>query len=147
MTNAGRAQDIDDCVNDVFVELMEKLRQYNDTRGSMAAFVAIIARSAAIDYCRAYKRKSAEPAGDGKLDFLTEPLSFEDDVEFKMVVEAILGKLNKRERVLFTMKYVLYYTSEEIAAAFKIRRGAVDMRVKRLKSKLKILLAEGGVDL
>jgi len=147
LTNANQSGDIDDCVNTVFLELMEKLRQYNDTRGSMAAFVAIIARSAAIDYCRSNARKPNELIGDEKLDFLSEPLghNFENDVEFKMLVETILDKLNKQERILFTMKYILFYPSEEIAAVFKIKRSAVDMRVKRLKSKIKNFMTKGGI--
>ena len=147
LTNADQAGDIDDCVNAVFLELMEKLRQYNDTRGSMAAFVAIIARSTAIDYCRRNARKPGELVGDENLDFLTEPSEhgFESDVEFKMLVDNILDKLNKQERILFTMKFILFYPSEEIAGVFKIRRSAVDMRVKRLKTKIKNFLTKGGI--
>ena len=118
---------------------------YNETRGSMAAFVAIIARTTAIDYCRGNMRKPSELIGDEKLDFLAEPLGFEDNVEFKMLVENILEKLDKNERVLFTMRYILYYKSEEIAKAFKINRAAVDMRVKRLKAKIKNFLTKGGI--
>ncbi|MCL2095851.1 MAG: sigma-70 family RNA polymerase sigma factor [Oscillospiraceae bacterium] len=145
LISAKQAGDIDDCVNGVFLELMEKLRQYNETRGSMAAFVAIVARSAAIDYCRSNARKPGELVGDENLDFLAEPLSFEEGVEFKLLVESILERLNKRERILFTMKYILFYTSEEIASNLKIKRGTVDMRVKRLKDKIKSFLTKGGV--
>ena len=49
---SNQGQDIDDCVNDVYVRLIENLQQYNETRGSMAAFVAIISRSTALNYCK-----------------------------------------------------------------------------------------------
>ena len=142
---AGKTQDIDDCVNIVYLELMEKLRQYNETRGSMGAFVTIVARSTALDYCRSSLRKAQELVGDEKLDFLANPLSYEDEVEFNMLIESILEKLNKKERVLFTMRYICFYTPEEIAKAMSIRRSAIDMRVNRLKSKVKKLLTEGGI--
>ena len=142
---AGKTQDIDDCVNTVYLELMEKLRKYNETRGSMGAFVTIVARSTALDYCRSSLRKAQELVGDEKLDFLANPLSYEDEVEFNMLVESILEKLNKKERILFTMRYICFYTPEEIAKAMSIRRSAVDMRVNRLKSKVKKLLIEGGI--
>ncbi|MCL2773956.1 MAG: hypothetical protein FWD71_11465, partial [Oscillospiraceae bacterium] len=63
---ANQARDIDDCVNAVYLELMEKLQQYNETRGSMAAFVAIVARSAALNYCKSNMRKAGELIGDEK---------------------------------------------------------------------------------
>jgi RNA polymerase sigma factor (sigma-70 family) len=142
---ANLSRDIDDCVNIVYVELMEKLQQYNEIRGSMSAFVAIIARSAALDYCRGNVRKQGELIGDEKIDYLSEPIEFEDKVEFQMLVESIAEKLNEQEIVLFSMRYIYYYTPEEIAKAMQIKRSAVDMRVNRLKNKLKGLLAKGGV--
>jgi RNA polymerase sigma-70 factor (ECF subfamily) len=142
---ADKTQDIDDCVNIVYVELMEKLQQYNETRGSMAAFVAIISRSTALDYCRSSMRKTGELIGDAQIDFLSEPIEFENKVEFEMLVENILKELNKKERALFTMRYILFYSPEEIAKALKIRRSAVDMRVSRLRSKIKNFLTKGGI--
>ena len=147
LNNADKSQDIEDCVNTVYLELIEKLRQYNETRGSIGAFVAIVARSTALDYCRSSRRRQGEFIGDDKVDFLSEPMGFEDKVEFEMLVESILEKLNKQERALFTFKYILFYTPEEIAKALKIRRSAVDMRVSRLKSKIKTFLIKGGVNL
>ncbi|MCL1858001.1 MAG: sigma-70 family RNA polymerase sigma factor [Oscillospiraceae bacterium] len=151
LNNANQTGDIDDCVNTVYLELMENLQQYNETRGSMAAFVTIIARSTALDYCRSNMRKPVELIGDDKIDFLSNPIEsgsgsgFEDKVEFEMLVESILKKLNKEERVLFTMKHILFYSPEEIAKAMKIRRSAVDMRASRLKSKIKHFLIKGGI--
>ena len=142
---ANQSRDIDDCVNIVYVELIEKLRQYNETRGSMGAFVAIVARSTALDYCQSNVRKQSELIGDDKIDFLSEPMEFEDKVEFEMLVESILEKLDEQERALFTFRYILFYSPEEIAKALKIRRSAVDMRVSRLKSKVKTLLLKGGM--
>jgi len=143
----NQTNDIDDCVNAVYLELMEKLQQYNETRGSMGAFVSIVARSAALDYCRGSMRETGRLTANiaDNIDFLREPLEFEDRVEFKMLVETILDKLNKKERALFTMRYILYYSPGEIAKVLKIRRSAVDMRVKRLKTKVKNFLIKGGI--
>ena len=143
--NANQAGDIDDCVNTVFLELMAKLQQYNETRGSMAAFVAIITRSAALNYCKSNTKKIGELIGDDNIDFLSEPLEFENEVEFEMLIESILAKLNEKEYVLFTMRFILFYPPEDIAKAFKIKRNAVDVRLNRLKSKVKNLLKQGGV--
>jgi RNA polymerase sigma-70 factor (ECF subfamily) len=145
LTNANHAQDIEDCVNTVFLEIMERLQQYNETRGSMGAFVAVIARSVALNYCKSNARKSSELVGDEKIDFMSGPIKVEDDVEFKMLVEQIVAKLNEQENILFSLRYLLYYSPEEIARVFKIKRNAVDARLNRLKSKVKTLLTKGGI--
>jgi len=145
LNNAEQTRDIDDCVNTVYLELMENLQQYSESRGSMAAFVAVIARSTALDYCRSNMRKSGELIGDDKLDFLTEPIEIEDKVEFEMLVENIAEKLNEQENALFTLKYLLFYAPEEIANFFNIKRNAVDGRLNRLKKKIKKLLIKGGI--
>ena len=147
LNNANQSQDIEDCVNTVFLGLMEKLQQYNETRGSMAAFVAIIARSVALDYCKGNKRKIGEFIGDDNIDFLSEPLGFEDEIEFNMLIESIHKKLNEKENILFTMRFVLFYSPEEIAKVHKITRNAVDIRVNRLKKKIQNFLTKGGITL
>ena len=147
LNNAGQAQDIDDCVNSVYLELMEKLRQYNETRGSMAAFVAIIARSAALNYCKKNRRNIGELIGDDKMDFLCEPLEFKSELEFDMLVKSILDNLSEKESVLFTMRFIFFYSPEEIAKAMKTNRNAVDVRLNRLKKKIKNFLIKGGVTL
>ena len=145
LNNAEQTNDIDDCVNDVYLELMAKLQQYNETRGSMAAFVAIIARSTALDYCRGNKNKPGELIGDEKFDYIIAPMEVENKLEYQMLVDSILEKLNEQEGILFTMKYILFYSPDEIAKSFKIKRNAVDARVNRLKSKVKNFLLKGGI--
>ena len=114
-------------------------------RGSMGAFVAVITRSVSLNYCKSGARKTGELIGDDKIDFMREPMEFEDNVEFQMLVDGILAKLNEQESALFAMKYIYFYSSEEIADALKITRNAVDLRVKRLKAKTKNLLTKGGI--
>jgi len=145
LNNANQSGDIDDCVNTVYLELMAKLQQYNETRGSMAAFIAIITRSAALNYCKSNTRKIGELIGDDNIDFLSEPLEFENEIEFDMLIENILAKLNEKEYVLFTMRFVLFYSPDEIAKVFKIKRNAVDVRLNRLKDKVKNFLQKGGI--
>ena len=147
LNNANRSQDIDDCVNTVFLGLMERLQQYNEMRGSMAAFVAIITRSITLDYCRSSKGNIGELIGDDNLDFLSKPLEFDDEVEFNMLIESIHAKLNDKENILFTMRFILFYSPQEIAKSLRITRNAVDIRVNRLKKKIKNFLIKGGITL
>jgi len=145
LNHAEQSRDIDDCVNMVYLELMEKLRQYNESRGSLGAFVATIARSVALNYCKSNMRKNIELLGNEKIDFLSGPIKVEDNIEFQLLVEQIVEKLNEQENVLFTLRYILFYSPEEIAKAFKINRNAVDGRLNRLRNKIKKFLIRGGI--
>ncbi|MCL1792370.1 MAG: sigma-70 family RNA polymerase sigma factor [Oscillospiraceae bacterium] len=151
LASAGQSGYIEDCVNTVFVQLIERLRQYNETRGSMAAFVTIIARSVALNFIKGNSRKIGELIGDDNINFLTEPASFENEVEesieYERLVKTILEKLDKKEAALFTMRFLLFYPPEEIAKNFKITRNAVDGRINSLKNKIKRFLTKGGVTL
>ena len=142
---SNRESYIDDCVNDVYLRLIENLQQYNETRGTMAAFVAIIARSTALNYCKGNKSKFNELIGDGKIDVLSDPVNVENEVGFKTLVESITKKLKKEERILFTMRYVYYFTPEEIAKEFNINLGTAYKRITRLKNKVKNFLTKGGI--
>jgi RNA polymerase sigma factor (sigma-70 family) len=74
------SRDIDDCVNTVYLVLIEKLKQYNETRGSMAAFISIIARSTALNYCKSNIRKANELIGSDKIDYISDPVEFENKI-------------------------------------------------------------------
>jgi RNA polymerase sigma-70 factor (ECF subfamily) len=143
----GQACDIDDCVNDVYLAIMEKLQQYNETRGSFGAYVAVIARSAALHYRRDNRRKIDELIGDDKLSLLYDYADVENKVEFQMLVDGILDKLNEQENALFVFRFILFYSPEEIAKSLKIKRNAVDVRINRLKKKIKNFLIKGGITL
>ena len=145
LTYANQPNDIDDCVNTVYVELLERLQQYNETRGSMGAFVAVIARSSALNYCKTNRRRAGELIGDEKLDFMLSPIDCQNETEFDLLAESIISRLNKQEKLLFTMRYLHYYTPTEIAKVLGINRTAVDMRTTRLKDKIKKFLTKGGV--
>ena len=144
---SNQEHDIDDCVNDVYLRLIENLQKYNETRGSMAAFVAIIARSTALNYCKGNIRKPKELIGDEKIDVLSDPINVEDEIEFKILIENITKNLKKEERILFTMRYIYYFTPEEIAKEFNINLGTAYKRITRLKNKVKKFLLKGGITL
>jgi RNA polymerase sigma-70 factor (ECF subfamily) len=147
LTASGQAQayDIDDCVNDVYLALMGKLQQYNESRGSLGAFIAVIARSTALHYLRDNRHKIDELIGDDRLNLLHGYLDVENKVEFQMLIDNILDKLNEQENALFVLRYILFYSPEEIAKSLKIKRNAVYVRINRLKKKIKNFLIKGGI--
>lgn len=142
---SNQLDEVEDCVNTVFLEIINKTKKYDEQRGNINAFVAVIARSTALNFRKKNIRKSGELIGDENLDFLSAPIKYQDEIEFNLLVETIISKLNKRERLLFTMRYLYFYSPEEIAKTLNIKRSAVDMRTNRLKNKIKKYLIKGGI--
>jgi len=94
LRNANQINDIDDCVNTVFLSIIEKLEQYNETRGSMGTFVTVISRSVALNYIKTNNRKTSELVGDDNIDILSFPMEYQNEIEFNLLVESITAKLN-----------------------------------------------------
>ena len=143
----NQTDEIDDCVNTIFLELMTKFKDYDKTRGDIGAFVTVVARSTALNYRKKAMKKSNELIGDEKLDFLAMPIDYKEEVDFNLLVESIVDKLNNQDRLLFSMRYLYHYSPEEIAKTLKIKRSAVDMRIMRLKAKIKKNLIKGGISI
>jgi len=137
LTQTGITQDIDDCVNIVYVKLMESMENFDENRGSMDTYVNLITHSTVIDYLKKHSRFKNELVGNEILDFFYAPLECENEAVFNILVENICAGLKKEERILFTMRYILFHPPEEIAKVLNIKRNAVDTRCKRLKAKIK----------
>jgi RNA polymerase sigma factor (sigma-70 family) len=90
-------------------------------------------------------RQTSELIGDAKFDYISDNLKFENDVDFKLLVSSILGKLNEKEKNLFTMKFILFDSAEEIAKTFGINKNTAEVRINRLRKKIKKFLTKGGI--
>ena len=141
----GRCVFVIDSINTIDSTDTEKLDRYSETRGSMGAFVTVIARSTALHHCRDNRHRLDELVGDGELDCLVGDMEVENKVEFQLLVDGILDKLNEQENALFVLRFLLFHSPEEIAKSLNINRNAVDARICRLKNKVRKLLIKGGI--
>jgi RNA polymerase sigma factor (sigma-70 family) len=145
LSQTGMTQDIDDCINIAYVKLIEIINGYDENRGSMDTYVNLVVHSTVTDYIKSHAKFKNELVGNEILDFFYAPLQCEDEAGFNILVEQILSKLKKEERVLFTMRYLWFYPPEEIAKIMNIKRNTVDVRCKRLKEKIKKYLKGAGI--
>jgi len=145
LAQTGITQDIDDCVNIVYVKLMESIDSFDENRGSMDTYVNLIAHHTVINYIKRNSKYKNELVGDEIFDFFYAPLECEDEAVFNILVENICAKLKKEERILFTMRYILFHPPEEIAKVLNIKRNTVATRCKRLKAKVKKYLKGAGI--
>jgi len=144
LSNNNTKQDIEDCTNEIFAVLISKIGEYNPRRGTIEAYISVISRSVALNYGKKLYRNQEIATGE-EIDVIDESDKYDKFVNSEAIKES-LRLLTKDEKVLFTLKYVYYYTANEIAKYCGVSVAAVEKRSARLRKKLQKLLKEKGFD-
>jgi RNA polymerase sigma factor (sigma-70 family) len=134
--------DLDDCVANVYAVAWKKraiLEKHPDIEGWLA-------KAAQLEVKRFLKEKSIE------LMYITEltvdmefqdPMCIEDIIEDKDFVERFLAFINDnfnyKERELFRLKCIEQKSNDEIAEILEVKRKNVDVRITRLREKIRNL--------
>ncbi len=148
ISSVGTAEDVKECVSDVFMEFYRKARQMNTVESSIKGFLIVIAKYKGIDLFRSLAGAAGrsvnmdetyEQLADNKLNPEQEVILKE---QRKFLLQAI-ESLGEPDREIFIRKYFLGQRTKEIADALYLRDNTVDKKISRGLKKLRILL--GGV--
>ncbi len=137
----GWRSDVEDLVQDVFVAALGGWAKF---RGdcSPRTWLARIA----LNKCRSHGRRrwlrqrlfaawQADPRPEPVINGLP------GQMESAEQVHRALNRLSVRDREVIVLYYLQELTASEIAAAMKLNRNTVDVRLTRAKRRLKLLLA------
>jgi RNA polymerase sigma-70 factor (ECF subfamily) len=137
MLKDAYAHEIDDAVQDIVIKIVNKAIMMDDTRGSLQAWCATIARNHCLDLMRKLKRTPFEPMDDDrKMYHYYDEESYEEREERYVAMEAILEDLNQRDKDLLVYKFYDKKSSREISELVMIPEKSVPMYVKRAKLKM-----------
>lgn len=132
--------DAEACAADVFSEFYLDLDKYDPSKGSIKAWLCVIARHNAVDLAR---RSTAVLSLDEEICEDTKEISLGNDLEELELRRAVLSEvklLNEPDREILLRKFYLGESSKEIAARLKMSVSNVDARtsraVERLRKKL-----------
>ena len=148
ISSVGTAEDVKECVSDVFMEFYRKARQMDTAESSIKGFLIVIAKYKGIDLFRSLAGTAGrsvnmdetyEQLADNKLNPEQEVILKE---QRKFLLQAI-ESLGEPDREIFIRKYFLGQRTKEIADALYLRDNTVDKKISRGLKKLRILL--GGV--
>ncbi|RII35274.1 sigma-70 family RNA polymerase sigma factor [Clostridium chromiireducens] len=139
-------EDIEECVSDVFFQVFHYKNRIDLEKGSIKAFLAVVAKRKAIDMYRKNKNNNHIPIED-----LPEDLySMVDDVanslllkESKSVLINAIKSLGEPDSEIVIRKYYLYQSSKDISSDLGIKVNTIDKKVSRCIQKLKNVL--GGI--
>lgn len=136
----------EDVLHDTFLEAWRRAADYSSERGSVQAWLAVRARSRALDRRRGAARRDLSLPPDVFEETVThgtareEPLYAED----RGRLQAALAAMTPEERQVLVLGYFAGLSSREIAHEVKIPIGTVKSRVRSALGKLRGWFAEPG---
>jgi len=143
--NAGTSQDIEECISDTYVHVWKNPKAFNSQRGSFKTFLAVIAKSKALD---AYRKLSKS-----KIIELNEAISASDDDLLDCIVEkemhgklySAIKSLTEPNKEIVIRRFFFEEKPLRIAEKIAIPVKEVENRLYQSKLKLrKILEGTGG---
>ena len=135
LPNTGEREE---CFSEVITRIWQKQAQYDPTKGSRKAWMAAIARNAALNWNR--NRKQTESLSE---EIPTDTMIPEDILlrkERQKALEQALLQVSRQERQLFYRKYYYLQSTAQIARELGMTERAVEGKLYRLKKKLRELL-------
>lgn len=142
-------EDAEECVNDVLLEIWNTIPPARPD--SVSSYACMLTRRTAIDRLRrnnAVKRRGNEYAT--ALDELDEVLGGEADPELTQgelteALNSFLSHLGADERGIFMSRYFGFEAPAVIAQRYSLTTNALNVRLSRIRSRLKAYLNERGI--
>ncbi len=136
-------EDIEECVSDVFMEVFAKRQDLmNLQKGSIKAYLAIVARRRAIDLHRRLVKttRNVPLMEEDNLDPCDGPEAMVlKQEQGKTLVQTILA-LGEPDSEIFIRKYFFQQKTKEIAKAIQLNESTINTKVSRGLVKLRKLL-------
>jgi RNA polymerase sigma-70 factor (ECF subfamily) len=130
------ANEAEDLVHDVFLEVWRAAGEYEPARGSVRAWLLVRARSRSLDRRRRLKRSLSEELFYPP-NSCTAPPEAED-----LTLRSAVNRLPAALRELLELGYYAGMSSTEMATALAIPLGTVKSRVARALAELRAMLGE-----
>lgn len=150
---AGRllptAQDAEECVNDALLDLWNTIPPKSPA--SVASYATMLTRRRAIDRIR---RMNAKKRGKGvyliALDELEDCIpdhtaAAEDTEALREAINSFLAGLSVEDRVIFIGRYFALEPIDALAKSNGVTKNTINVRLSRMRKKLKAELTERGI--
>ncbi len=141
-------EDIEECVSDVFYSFYQQIEKVDLEKGSIKAYLCIIAKRKAIDLFRKMAKNQHSLSTEDKdikntvsAGVLVEDIFFNKENRRILLKEIIA--LGEPDHEILVRKYYIGESSKEISARLNMTVVAIDTRASRALAKLKKKL--GGV--
>jgi RNA polymerase sigma-70 factor, ECF subfamily len=137
----------EDVLAEVYIQAWKELHRYDASRGHVGAWLAVIARSRALDWLRREERMRVTHDASSRMDLACDDvgLSPEDIAStlesWRLLQSHIAQALTDKERLVIRLAYFRDNTHSEIAEATGMPLGTVKTLMRRAQLKLRERMA------
>ena len=145
LNNAASAQDVEECVADVFIYLWQYPEKYDPDKAKLSSWLSVIARSKAVDSYRRIARKreiSMEEIMVHSLGYAENNVAEEEMEErhSRDKLRSCIDELDEREKDLVMRRYYYEQKPAEIAVALDMPKKQVENRLYYVRQKLRRMM-------
>ena len=140
LSQVGITEDMEECVADVFIDLWKHPQKYDESRGSLKAWLSVIARNKAIDRYRQKTKIQTIPLEETVL----AQMGVEPEMENREGLQEALAELTEEEREILLRRYVYQQKPKEMAVALGLSVKQIENRLYRIKAKMRKQMAQEG---
>lgn len=140
LSQVGTTEDMEECVADVFIDLWEHPQKYDESRGSLKAWLSVIARNKAIDRYRQKTKIQTIPLEETVL----AQMGVEPEMENREELQEALAKLTEEEKEILLRRYVYQQKPKEMAVALGLSVKQIENRLYRIKAKMRKQMEQEG---
>jgi RNA polymerase sigma-70 factor, ECF subfamily len=133
--------DAEEVVADVLWQAWSDAKSYDSERGSVAAWLVMLARSRAIDRLRARKARQPRTAGQTTEEPANDPAAALDEARRAQIVRQAVAALDAGERSALELAYFSDLSQTQIAERLDIPLGTVKTRIRGAMIKLRQALS------
>lgn len=134
----GKKEQSEDICQEAFLKGWKALASFNQSKGTIQAFLFKIARNLVIDWHRKKKESLLSPGFD-----VASGEELDKEIEIKEreeKVKKLLETLEKEERQILILRFFEELTTAEVAKVMNMKEGALRVRVHRIMAKLRLEL-------
>ena len=145
LNNAASAQDVEECVADVFIYLWQYPEKYDPDKAKLSSWLSVIARSKAVDSYRRITRKreiSMEEIMVHSLGYAENNVAEEEMEErhSRDKLRSCIDELDEREKDLVMRRYYYEQKPAEIAVALDMPKKQAENRLYYVRQKLRKMM-------
>lgn len=122
--------DVDDVVQDVFVQAWRQIDRFDPARGNVHAWIGIIARSRAIDRLRSAARLEYRPEWDSQPSMDADAVEGLLEAEREASMDQSLIRLTREQRLLMRLAFHEGLSHSRIAASLGRPLGTVKSQIR-----------------
>lgn len=151
LKSCGVAEDVEECVSDVFAEVFKKIDYLGEREGDLKGFIGVIAKRKAIDMYRKLNAKadgtiSTDDEGIREISSGENIIESTERSERNSILLNKIKDLGEPDTTIIIKQYYYNMTVAEIGKAISMTAAAVQKRSVRARQKLKKMLCEVGIN-